>query len=111
MAQKVHVVMVDDIDEGEADETVSFSLDGVDYEIDLSTKNAAALRDALARYVSSARKTKGRRGSSGSASRGRRSKGNPSPADVRSWARENGFTLSDRGRVPAEIRDAYLAAH
>jgi hypothetical protein len=114
MAQKVHVVMVDDIDGGEADETVSFSLDGVEYEIDLSEKNAAGLRDALAPYVGSARKTKGGRGSGGSGGRrgGRRPKGNdPSPADMRAWARENGYTLSDRGRVPAEVREAYLAAH
>ena len=110
MAQKVHVVMVDDIDQGEADETVSFALDGVEYEIDLSAKNAAALRDALARYVSSARKVTGRRGGE-SGSRGRRSKDNPSPADMRAWAREHGYTLSDRGRVPAEIREAYVAAH
>ena len=113
MAQKVHVVMVDDIDQGEADETVSFGLDGAEYEIDLSAKNAAALRDALGPYVSSARKVKGRRGAgSGSGrGRGRRSKDNPSPADMRVWAREHGYTLSDRGRVPAEIREAYVAAH
>ena len=111
MAQKVHVVMVDDIDQGEADETVSFALDGVEYEIDLSAENAAALRDALGRYVSSARKVKGRRGAGSGSGRGRRSKDNPSPADMRAWAREHGYTLSDRGRVPAEIREAYVAAH
>ena len=116
MAQKVDVVMVDDIDQGEADETVLFGLDGVDYEIDLSGTNAAALRDALAPYVSAARKVRSRRGSGSSG--GRRSGGRrggrgsaPAPADMRAWAREQGYTLSDRGRVPAEIRDAYLAAH
>ena len=117
MAQKVHVVMVDDIDQGEADETVSFGLDGVDYEIDLSADNAAALRDALAPYVGSARKVKGRRsggsggGRRGGGRRGSRRSNAPSAADMRAWAREQGYTLSDRGRVPAEIRDAYLAAH
>jgi hypothetical protein len=113
MAQKVHVVMVDDIDGGTAEETVSFSLDGVDYEIDLSAANAQALRDALAPYTGSARKVRGSRsGGRGNSRRGRRrSNGNPSAADIRTWARENGYTLSDRGRVPAEVRDAYAAAH
>jgi hypothetical protein len=113
MAQKVHVVMVDDIDGGTAEETVSFSLDGVDYEIDLSASNAQALRDALAPYTGSARKVRGSRsGGRGNGRRGRRrSDGKPSPGDIRTWARENGYSLSDRGRVPAEVRDAYAAAH
>lgn len=112
MGQKVHVVMFDDIDGGDAEETVAFGLDGTDYEIDLSANNAAGLREALAQYVGSARKAKGRRNSSRSTSgRGRRSGGSPAPAEIRTWARENGYTLSDRGRVPAEVRDAYLAAH
>lgn len=112
MAQKVHIVMVDDIDGGQADEAVSFGLDDVNYEIDLSTQNASALRDALAPYIASARKVKGRRdGGRSGGRRGQRSSGSPSAAEIRSWARDNGHQLSDRGRVPAEVREAYNAAH
>lgn len=102
MAQKVNIVLVDDIDGSEAEETVSFALDGREYEIDLNTKNAAKLRDALAVYVGHARR---------GGSRKRNRAGGPSPADIRVWARENGFTVPDRGRVSSVVRDAYLAAH
>lgn len=113
MAQKVHVVMVDDLDGSSADETVTFALDGTTYELDLSSANAAGLREALAPYVGAARKVRGR-GTSTRSSAGRRrrgSGGSPSAAEVRSWAREHGYQLSDRGRVPAEVRRAYDAAH
>ncbi|HET6166120.1 MAG TPA: Lsr2 family protein [Marmoricola sp.] len=103
MAQKVNIVLVDDIDGSEAEETVSFALDGKEYEIDLSARNATKLRDAFAPYVGHARKAAGRR-------RGRAGAG-PSPADIRAWARDNGFTVPDRGRVSSEVREAYLAAH
>lgn len=102
MAQKVSIVLVDDIDGAEAEETVSFSLDGRDYEIDLSAKNAAKLRDALAPYVGHARRGGGRK---------RSRSGGPSPSDIRSWARENGFNVPDRGRVSSQVREAYVAAH
>ena len=102
MAQKVSIVLVDDIDGTDAEETVSFALDGRDYEIDLNSKNVAKLRDALAPYVGHARRAGGRK-------RGRT--GGPSPADIRSWARENGFDVPDRGRVSQQVRDAYVAAH
>jgi hypothetical protein len=105
MAQQVNIVLVDDIDGSSADETVSFALDGKEYEIDLNAKNAEKLRDALAPYVGHARKAAGRR-------RGRAAAGNgPSPADIRAWARENGFDVPDRGRVSSEVREAYFAAH
>jgi hypothetical protein len=103
MAQKVNIVLVDDIDGSEAEETVSFALDGKEYEIDLSAKNAARLRDAFAPYVGHGRKAAGRR-------RGRTGAG-PSPADIRAWARDIGFKVPDRGRVSSEVREAYLAAH
>ena len=103
MAQKVNIVLVDDIDGSDAEETVTFALDGREYEIDLSKKHAARLRDALAPYVGHARRANGRR------SRSRA--GGPSPADIRAWARENGFSVPDRGRVSSNVRDAYLAAH
>jgi len=103
MAQKVNIVLVDDIDGSEATETVSFALDGRDYEIDLNADNASALRDALALYVGHARR--------GGGGRKRTRNDGPSPADIRVWARENGFEVPDRGRVSSEVRDAYLAAH
>lgn len=102
MAQKVSIVLVDDIDGTDAEETVSFALDGRDYEIDLNSKNAGKLRDALAPYVGHARRA-------GVRKRGRT--GGPSPADIRAWARENGFDVPDRGRVSQQVRDAYVAGH
>ena len=106
MAQKVNIVLVDDIDQTDAEETVSFGLDGKEYAIDLNTKNAGALRDALAPYVAHARPVSGRRrGSAPKAASG------AAPAEIRSWARENGFEVPDRGRVSAEVREAYASAH
>lgn len=106
MAQKVSIVLVDDIDGSDAEETVSFALDGREYEIDLNAKNASALRDALALYVGHAR----RGGAPKRRGRGAAGSG-PSPAEIRVWAKENGFDVPDRGRVSAEVRDAYVAAH
>lgn len=103
MAQRVNIVLVDDIDGSDAEETVSFALDGREYEIDLSKANADKLRDALALYVGHARRGGGRRG--------RNRTGGPTPSDIRAWARENGFSVPDRGRVSATVREAYLAAH
>ncbi len=110
MAQKVQVILVDDVDGGEAEESVSFSLDGVTYEIDLSAANADSLREALAPWVGHARRISGR------ASRGRpagRSKAATKAdlTDVRAWARDNGFQVSDRGRVSSEVMTAYEGAH
>jgi len=89
MASKTLVILEDDLDGGQADETVSFSLDGVSYEIDLSSKNAGKLRDALASYVGSARRVGGRaaRGRAGSAkARG----GGVNTSEIRDWARGQG---------------------
>jgi hypothetical protein len=104
MAQQVNIVLVDDLDGSAADETVTFALDGKEYEIDLSAKNARKFRDAMAPYLGHARKAPGRR-------RGRAGGSGPSPADIRAWAREHGFDVPDRGRVSTEVREAYLAAH
>ena len=106
MAQKVSIVLVDDLDGSDATETVSFGLDGATYEIDLNDKNASALRDALAGYLGHARKVTN--------VRGRKTKtvtSGPSARELRDWARSNGYEVSDRGRVPAEVRDAFEAAH
>lgn len=109
MAQKVQVILVDDLDGGDAEESVSFSLDGVSYEIDLSAENAEALREAIAPWVGHARKVGGRgRGRSGG--RGRAA-AKTDLGDVRSWARDNGYQVSDRGRVSAEVMSAYEGAH
>src|SRR5918911_1171756 len=110
MAQKRVVLLEDDLDGGKADETVSFSLDGVAYEIDLSAKNANKLRDALAAYVGSARRVGGRaaRGrSTGKAARG----GAVNTSEIRDWARAKGLDVSERGRIPATIIEQYNAAH
>jgi hypothetical protein len=108
VAQKVQVILVDDIDGGSATETVSFALDGVSYEIDLSAKNAGKLRDTFAAYVGSARKVGGRSG----ARRGsRRSGGDSRTADIRAWARSKNLKINERGRIPADIVAKYDAAH
>ncbi|MDR7303043.1 histone-like nucleoid-structuring protein Lsr2 [Haloactinomyces albus] len=122
MAQKVTVQLVDDVDGSEAESTVEFGLDGVNYAIDLSADNAAELRDALASYVASSRRTGGRKRSGGKAGKeakaGKAAKSAkptsaPNTADrernqaIREWARQQGMQVSDRGRIPAEIVDAY----
>lgn len=107
MATKTNVVLIDDLDGSEAEESVKFALDGVSYEIDLSAKNATKLRNAFAAYVGSARRVGGR------AARGRAVKPaggsarKPETAEIRAWAREQGWDVSDRGRIPAEIIEAY----
>ncbi|MGH3498298.1 MAG: histone-like nucleoid-structuring protein Lsr2 [Nocardioidaceae bacterium] len=107
MAQKVQILLVDDLDGGKAEETVAFSLDGSAYEIDLSVKNAARLRKDFAPYVAEARKVGGRR----KATRGRPRAAGAAPAEIRQWARDKGYDVPDRGRVSAEVREAYAAAH
>lgn len=110
MASKTLVILEDDLDGGEADETVSFSLDGVSYEIDLSAKNAGKLRDALAGYVGASRRVGGRAARGRAAGRTSRT-GSANTADVREWARKKGYEVSERGRIPANIVEAYNAAH
>ena len=112
MAQRVNVVLVDDIDGNDASETVSFALDGVDYEIDLSDDHAADLRNAVSLYIGHARRTGGRRKSGRrAASSGGAEPTGTSAADIRMWARENGWTVPERGRVSSDVREAYAAAH
>jgi hypothetical protein len=107
VAQKVITLLEDDLDGGDADESVTFSLDGTTYEIDLNKKNAAALRKALDTYVQAGRKVGGRT---------RRAGGSKAVADkeqtqaIRAWAVENGYEVSERGRISAAIREAYNAA-
>jgi nucleoid-associated protein Lsr2 len=124
MAQKTIVTLVDDLTGEEAEDisTVEFALDGVTYEIDLDDKNSTKLRDALADYIAAARRTGGRRSSGGG--RGRRSGGagtgtpratSPGGYDretskqIREWAKGQGFEVSDRGRVPNNVVEAWEA--
>jgi hypothetical protein len=106
MAQKVETKLVDDLDGDEAAETVRFALDGRQYEIDLSTANAARLRDQLAEFVAAARRAGGRR-SAGSGAAPRPAEDREHGRAVREWARENGFKISDRGRIPVDVLQAY----
>lgn len=110
MAQKVTIVLIDDIDGGDATETIPFAVDGTNYEIDLNDDNAAKLRDALAPFVGHARKVTGGPGRRGGRRTAARADG-PSAKEIRTWAAANGFEVSERGRVPEEVRQAYDAAH
>lgn len=114
MAQRVEVALVDDLDGSDAEETVEFGLDGVSYQIDLSEDNAAELRDALAQYVEHARRTGGRRRSASrppvavaAAAKAPTHVDREQNQAIRTWARSNGYTVSDRGRIPFEVVEAY----
>src|SRR6186997_2045899 len=109
MAQKTLVVLEDDLDGGEAETTVRFSLEGVNYEIDLSAKNASKMRDDFAKYTGAGRRVGGRAGRGRAA--GSRGAGRNRSAQVREWARSEGLKVSDRGRIPADIVSKYDAAH
>lgn len=109
MAQRVQVILIDDLSGGDATETVEFALDGVTYEIDLSDANAAKLREDFAQWVGVARRSGGRRQTR--RSRGGSGASREDLAKVREWGRENGFKVSERGRVSRELQEAYAAAH
>jgi len=112
MAQRVEYILEDDLDGGKADETVQFGLDGVEYEIDLSSQNYEKLRDALAPWVGVARRTGGRRKrTTTSAPRPAETGSGANTSDIRAWAQENGLEVSSRGRISAEVREAYDKAH
>jgi hypothetical protein len=105
-------MLVDDLDGGDAEETVTFALDGVQYEIDLSEKNAAKLRDSLARFVAAATKL-GRGGVSPVRREGRRGAVPVANRDqnraIREWAQAKGIPVSDRGRIKQDIVDQFNA--
>ena len=110
MAKKVTVTLIDDFDgEGAADETVEFGLDGVTYEIDLSTQNAEKLRTDMKKWADAGRRVGGRRrGRAGTGRRGAIDR--EQSAAIREWARRNGHNVSTRGRIPADLIDALHAA-
>lgn len=105
MAKTTIVRLTDDLDGSDAASTVTFGWAGQSYEIDLSKKNASAFEKSIRPYVSAGRKAGGARGSRKSV---RRSSAEDLSA-IRAWARENGFSVSDRGRVPANVVEAYKA--
>jgi hypothetical protein len=104
MAQRVVVTLFDDMDGGEAAETVSFGLDGKSYEIDLSDGNAQQLRDLLSPYIQAGRKQ------SRSGKTYRRTSVAPDPATVRAWAQSRGMDLPARGRIPKHVYEAFAEA-
>lgn len=106
MAQKVQVLLADDIDGSEAQATVQFGLDGVQYEIDLNAVHEKELRKDLATFVEHARKISVSGRSTG---RGRRRTATANTARVREWARNEGIDIKDRGRVPADVMERYVA--
>jgi len=103
MAQRIEVVLEDDIDGGPADETVRFGYDGKSYEIDLSSENAQALRNTLGKYIGNARKASAPSRSARSARSG------VDNSAVRTWAKSHGMEINDRGRLPASVMKEYRA--
>jgi hypothetical protein len=111
MAQKVTVSLVDDLDGSTAEESVEFGLDGASYTIDLSGGNAGRLRDALDAYIEHARRSGGRKRVAGKVIAGRAARTASADREqnqaIREWARKQGMKVSDRGRIPAEVLEAY----
>lgn len=110
MAKRVQVILEDDLDGSAAAETVSFGLDGVNYEIDLSEANAAALREALANWVGHATRVSGRKSTSAAGGKSGRAKGGRDLGAIREWARKQGHQVSDRGRISQDVLIAYEQA-
>ena len=112
MAQKITTLFIDDIDGGAAEGTVRFALDGTEYEIDLNAEHSEELRSALGKYVTHARKVGGtaRRGGRTASRIVRGASSTLNTTEIRSWARENGYDIKDRGRVPADLVAKYQAA-
>jgi hypothetical protein len=111
MAKQTTVTLVDDLDGTEADEQIEFAMDGRSYEIDLSAANSARLREALEPFVSAARRTGGRRRSGGSAAPARPSTDREQNQAIREWAQTQGMKISERGRIPSNVLEAYHQSH
>lgn len=110
VAQIREIRLVDDLSGDVADETIEFGLDGKNYEIDLTTANAKKLRDVLSEYVGSARRatsTRGRRSGSSNTAARRPAIDREQNQAIREWARKRGMKVSDRGRIPADVLEAY----
>jgi hypothetical protein len=113
VAKQTTVTLIDDIDGSEADEQVEFAIDGKSYEIDLSSANGSRLRDALAPFISAARRSGGRRssGTSSSTSPARPSTDREQNQAIREWAVQQGMKISERGRIPSNVLEAYHQNH
>lgn len=109
MATQTTVTLVDDLDGSEAVEQVEFAVDGRSYAIDLSAVNSARLRDSLAPFVAAARRTGGRRGSGSVVARSTTDR--EQNQAIREWAQTQGLKISERGRIPSEILEAYHKSH
>lgn len=107
MAQKISVLLLDDLDgTSEAADTITFGLDGMNYEIDLSVEHADEFRDLMAKYVGAARKGQApslRARKAGTAPRPNTSEA----ATIRTWAREQGIPVPERGRLPLDVLERY----
>jgi len=116
MAQKTQVILTDDIDGSEATQTLTFGFQGATYEIDLSDEHAASIEESFAEWIKAARKSAGPRGAAASRATVTRGGGvggakRTDLDDVRAWARDNGHTVADRGRIKQTVLEAYDAAH
>jgi hypothetical protein len=111
MAKQTTVTLVDDLDGSVAEEQIEFAVDGRAYEIDLSAANGARLRDALGPFISAARRTGGRRGSGGNTAAARPSTDREQNQAIREWAQAQGMKISERGRIPSNVLEAYHQSH
>lgn len=110
MAKRVQIKLISDLDGGPADETVQFAIDGTNYEIDLSADDARVLRKTFTQYVKAGRKA------SAASARGKAAPTAPAGSSreatrkIREWAKKNGYTVSERGRISSEVVEAYRKA-
>jgi len=102
MAKKISIELVDDLDGSVAAETIKFGLDNTHYDVDLSEKNAAEFRTTLGAFITAGRRTGGRQ-----VARSTTKKTPGNTLAMRSWAAANGFVVSDRGRIPLAVQEAY----
>ena len=105
MARKTRIVLIDDINGELGDETIKFGLDGVDYEIDLTTENAKKFRDLMDPWIQAGRRVGGRRVA------GTDTRKVSDASKIRTWAREQNMQVSEKGRISAKVRSAYYRTH
>jgi len=111
VAKQTTFTLIDDIDGSEAEEQVEFAVDGRSFEIDLSTANGTRLREVLAPFVSAARRTGGRRNSPSAAPVSRPGTDREQNQAIREWAQQQGMKISERGRIPSNVLEAYHQNH
>jgi hypothetical protein len=111
VAKQTTVILVDDLDGSEAAEQVEFAVDGKSYEIDLSAENSAKLREVLAPFISAARRAGGRRSNPPTAAPARPASDRVQNQAIREWAAAQGMKISERGRIPSNVLEAYRSSH